>query len=293
MLAALIIVFREVLEAGLIIGVVLAASRGVEGRGRAVALGVLAGLAGSVLVALFAAEISQAFAGRGQEIFNASVLFLAVIMLTWHVVWMANHAREMTARLKQLGHAVAVGQESVLVLSIAVGAAVMREGSEVVLFLAGILMQGASNTAALALGSLGGLLLGAAVSAVVYSGLMVVPLKRVFTVTGVLVTLLAAGLAAEAVRQLSNAGLINVLDGTLWDTSWLLGEDSWPGRVLHVLIGYMDRPNGIEVLAYVATVATIFLLAQRVHQRPVTEKAKLHALAASSRRSGVTDRDAA
>ena len=94
MLAALIIVFREVLEAGLIIGVVLAASRGVPGRGRAVGLGVLAGLVGSVIVALFAAEISQAFAGRGQEIFNASVLLLAVVMLTWHVVWMASHARD-------------------------------------------------------------------------------------------------------------------------------------------------------------------------------------------------------
>ena len=275
MLAALIIVFREVLEAGLIIGVVLAASRGVPGRGRAVALGVLAGLAGSVVVALFAAEISQAFAGRGQEIFNAAVLFLAVVMLTWHVVWMANHAREMTARLKQLGQSVVAGQESVLVLCIAVGAAVMREGSEVVLFLAGIMMQGASNAAALAIGSAGGLVLGAAVSAVVYTGLMAVPLRRVFSVTGVLVTLLAAGLAAEAVRQLSNAGLINVLDGTLWDTSWLLGENTWPGRVLHVLIGYMDRPNGIEVLAYVLTIATIYLLAVRVRPRPAAEKASL------------------
>jgi high-affinity iron transporter len=293
LLAALIIVFREVLEAGLIIGVVLAASRGVPGRSGAILLGVLAGLAGSAVVAVFASQISNAFSGRGQEIFTAVVLLVAVAMLAWHVVWMAQHAREMTARLRELGQAVLAGNESVFVLGVAVGAAVMREGSEVVLFLAGIIMQGASNTAALALGSLGGLLLGAAVSAVVYSGLMVVPLKRVFTVTGVLVTLLAAGLAAEAVRQLSNAGLINVLDGTLWDTSWLLGEDSWPGRVLHVLIGYMDRPNGIEVLAYVATVATIFLLAQRVHQRPVTEKAKLHALAASSRRSGLTDRDAA
>jgi high-affinity iron transporter len=293
LLAALIIVFREVLEAGLIVGVVLAASRGVPGRGRAVALGVLAGLAGSVLVALFAAEISQAFAGRGQEIFNASVLFLAVIMLTWHVVWMANHAREMTARLKHLGHAVAAGQESVLVLVIAVGAAVMREGSEVVLFLTGILMQGASNAGALALGSLGGLVLGAAVSAIVYTGLMVVPLRRLFTVTGVLVTLLAAGLAAEAVRQLSNAGLINVLDGTLWDTSWLLGEDTWPGRVLHVLVGYMDRPTGIEVVAYVLTLGGIYLLAQRVRHRSAPEQAKLHAVAPSARRSSVTDRDAA
>ena len=293
MLAALIIVFREVLEAGLIIGVVLAASRGVPGRGRAVALGVLAGLAGSVLVAVFAAELSQAFAGRGQEIFNAAVLFLAVIMLTWHVVWMASHAREMTARLKQLGHAVAAGSQSVIVLGVAVASAVMREGSEVVLFLTGIMMQGASNAPALALGSVGGLVLGAAMSAVVYTGLMVVPLRRVFTVTGVLVTLLAAGLAAEAVRQLSNAGLIDVLGGTLWDTSWLLGEDTWPGRVLHVLIGYMDRPNGIEVLAYLLTIATIYLLAVRVRPHHAPEKAKLHAVARGTRPSGVTDRDAA
>ncbi len=291
MLAALIIVFREVLEAGLIIGVVLAASRGVAGRERAVALGVLAGLGGSLVVALFAAEISQAFAGRGQEIFNAAVLFLAVIMLTWHVVWMSSHAREMTARLKELGHAVAIGSQSVVVLGVAVASAVMREGSEVVLFLAGILMQGGSNAAALAIGSAGGLALGAAISAVVYTGLMVVPLRRLFTVTGVLVTLLAAGLAAQAVRQLSNAGLIDVLGGTLWDTSWLLGEDTWPGRVLHVLVGYMDRPNGLEALAYVATVATIYLLAQRVRQRPAPAKPQL--VAHGPRPTGLTDRDAA
>ncbi len=276
MLAALIIVFREVLEAGLIIGVVLAASRGVAGRTGAVGLGVLAGLAGSMVVALFAAQISNAFEGRGQEIFNASVLFLAVIMLAWHVVWMARHAREMTARLKELGHAVAIGSQSVVVLGIAVASAVMREGSEVVLFLTGILMQGASNAAALAIGSAGGLVLGAAVSAVVYTGLMAVPLRRVFAVTGVLVTLLAAGLAAEAVRQLSNAGLVNVLDGTLWDTSWLLGENSWPGRVLHVLIGYMDRPKAIEVLAYVLTAGTILLLASWTRPRPVEHAVQAH-----------------
>lgn len=291
MLAALIIVFREVLEAGLIVGVVLAASRGVAGRGRAVALGVLVGLAGSVVVALFAAEISEAFSGRGQEIFNAAVLLLAVVMLTWHVVWMASHAREMTARLRELGHAVAAGSQSVVVLGVAVASAVMREGSEVVLFLTGILVQGDANAAALAIGSAGGLVLGAAVSAIVYTGLMVVPLRRVFTVTGALVTVLAAGLAAEAVRQLSNAGLITVLDSQLWDTSAILPEASWPGRVLHVLIGYIDRPTGIEVLAYVATIATIYLLAARVRPRPAP--AKPHLVAQSARPSGVTDRDAA
>jgi high-affinity iron transporter len=263
MLAALVIVFREVLEAGLIIGVVLAASRGVEGRGRAVALGILAGVAGSGLVALFAARITGAFEGRGQELFTAAVLILAVLMLAWHVIWMAEHASELTARLRRLGHDVAIGSRSVAVLGTVVALAVMREGSEVVLFLTGIALQGVEGAIALALGSAGGLALGAAVSAVVYLGLAALPVRRLFGVTSVLVTLLAAGLAAQAVQQLANAGLVGVLDGTLWDSTWLLSEDSWPGRVLHVLIGYMDRPTLLQGIVYVATAATILVLGRR------------------------------
>src|SRR5262249_53398297 len=116
MVAALVIVFREVLEAGLIIGVVLAASRGVLGRGRATAFGISAGIAGSAVVAAFAAQITSAFEGRGQELFTAAVLMLAVLMLAWHVIWMAEHARELTARLRQIGHDVALGSRSVAVL---------------------------------------------------------------------------------------------------------------------------------------------------------------------------------
>jgi high-affinity iron transporter len=222
MLAALIIVFREVLEAGLIVGVVLASSRGVAGRARVVALGVLAGVAGSAVVAAFATQITTAFEGRGQELFTACVLLLAVLMLAWHVVWMAEHARELTARLRRLGEAVTFGTRSIAALGVVAALAVMREGSEVVLFLTGIAMQGSDGAAAMVLGSAGGLAAGVALSAVVYLGLAVVPLKRVFTVTGVLVTLLAAGLAAQAVQQLSNAGVLNLLDQTLWDSSWLL-----------------------------------------------------------------------
>lgn len=275
MLAALIIVFREVLEAGLIVGVVLAASRGVVGRGRAVGLGILVGIAGSAVVALFTAQISDAFEGRGQEIFVAAVLVLAVVMLTWHVVWMSQHAREMTARLRALGQSVSLGQESVLVLGVAVAAAVMREGSEVVLFLTGIGMQEPGRAAEIALGSAGGLLMGAAASAVVYTGLMAVPLRRVFAVTGALVTLLAAGLAAEAVRQLTNAGLIDIWYRPLWDSSWLIAEDSWTGRVLHVLIGYMDRPTGAEIVAYLLTAGGIVLLAMwpRMHASATATRA--------------------
>jgi high-affinity iron transporter len=261
MLAALVIIFREVLEAGLIIGVVLAASRGVPGRNSVVTLGILAGIVGSAIVALFATRITDAFDGRGQELFVAGILLFAVVMLAWHVVWMAEHAREMTRELRQLSSDVVAGKQSLFALAAAVAIAVMREGSEVVLFMTGIIMQGKDTAGELLLGSAIGLLLGAVVSLALYLGLAAIPLKRMFSVTGVLVTLLAAGLAASAVQQLSNAGFIEVLDTKIWDTSWLLSQDSWIGRVLHVLIGYMDRPTGLQLIAYAVTACTIFALA--------------------------------
>jgi high-affinity iron transporter len=275
MLAALILVFREVLEAGLIVGVVLAASRGVHGRTMAVALGVLAGIVGSIIVAIFAARISDAFDGRGQEIFVAAILLFAVVMLAWHVAWMAHHAREMTQHLRQLGGDVTAGRQSLFALGAAVAIAVMREGSEVVLFMTGIVMQGKDTAGELLIGSGVGLLAGAAVSMVLYFGLAAIPLRQMFSVTGVLVTLLAAGLAAGAVKQLSNAGLLNVFDTTVWDTSSILSEDSWPGRVLNILIGYMDRPTGMQLIAYVLTAVTIFSLSYiwRAPAKPSAQRA--------------------
>ena len=97
MLGALIIVFREVIEAGLIIGIVLAVTRGVPGRGHWVAGGVAVAALGAALLAVFAESISSAFEGAGQEMFHASVLGIAVAMLMWHNAWMARHGQEMAA----------------------------------------------------------------------------------------------------------------------------------------------------------------------------------------------------
>ena len=145
MLATLLIVFREVIEAGLIVGIVLAATKGVPGRGLWVTYGVLGGLAGASLVAVFAGEIGAMFEGSGQELFNASVLLIAVAMLTWHNVWMASHGRVMAQEMRQVGAAVSAGQKPLAALAIVCGVAVLREGSEVVLFLYGILASGGAS----------------------------------------------------------------------------------------------------------------------------------------------------
>jgi high-affinity iron transporter len=260
MIAALIIVFREIIEAGLVVGIVLAATQGVAGRGRWIAAGILGGTAGATLVACFAGVLGNAFAGTGQELFNAAILLGAVLMLGWHNVWMARHGRAVAAEMKSVGEAVASGTRTLAALAIVVGVAVLREGSEIVLFLYGVSLSGGDGAAQMALGGVIGLALGGAVSALMYFGLLRIPARRLFSVTSWLIALLAAGMAAQAVAFLQISGIVTGLAQTLWDSSRLLDASSIPGRVLHTLIGYTDRPSALELLAYVATLATIFLL---------------------------------
>ncbi len=259
MLGALIIVFREVIEAGLIIGIVMAATRGVVGRGRWIAFGVLGGVVGAGVVALFAGAISQAFEGAGQELFNAAILGVAVVMLMWHNAWMARHGREIAAEMKQVGTAVSEGARPLTALAIVVGLAVLREGSEVVLFLYGIFASGTSGDSLL-IGGLLGVAAGAAFTALTYFGLLAIPTRYIFSVTSWLIALLAAGMAAQAVQFLNNAGWVVALDRTVWDTSWLLSEGSIFGRLLHTLIGYTERPTEMQLMTYIATLFAMFLL---------------------------------
>ncbi len=275
MLAALLIVFREVIEAGLIVGIVLAATKGVPGRGRWVAIGIAGGLLGACLVAAFAGELASLFAGNGQELFNASILLLAVGMLTWHNVWMASHGRQMAAEMKSVGTAVASGERTLAALAVVVGVAVLREGSEVVLFLYGIASQGGTSNAAMIAGGVLGLAAGAGVSALMFYGLLAIPAGRLFAVTSGLITLLAAGMASQAVLFLQQGGYLEYLTATVWDTSWLLPEDGIAGRLLHTLIGYSDSPNGMQLIAYGATVLTIVLLMRFVRHRGPRTAAKL------------------
>jgi len=267
MLGALVIVFREVIEAGLIIGIVMAATRGVAGRGRWVAYGVGAGVLGATLVAFFAGAISEAFQGAGQELFNASVLAIAVVMLMWHNAWMARHGREIAAEMRQIGAAVSEGVKPPTALAVVVGLAVLREGSEVVLFLYGIAASGTTGMALL-LGGILGVAAGAGFTAFTYYGLLAIPTRYIFSVTSWLIALLAAGLAAQAVQFLNNAGVMVVLDQTLWNTSWLLSEGSIFGRLLHTLIGYTERPTELQLIVYIGTLVVMYALMRIARHQP-------------------------
>ena len=268
MLASLLIVFREVFEAGLIVGIVLAATRGIVHRGVWIAGGIGAGVLGAALLACFAGALSAAFAGAGQEVFTAAVLVVAVVMLSWHQLWMASHGREMAQQMRAMGQAVATGQSSLLAMAVVVATAVLREGSEVVLFLYGVAAATKEGPAALLAGGLLGILLGALVSFLLYRGLVAIPVKRLFAVTGWLIALLAAGMAGQAAATLAGADLIPSWGYQLWDTSWLLPQDGLLGRALHALVGYSDRPMGTQLAAYLAVLAALVVGARLIRGGP-------------------------
>lgn len=259
-LPALIIVFREVFEAGLVIGIVLAVTQGVPRRGLWISGGVAAGVLGSCLMAAFASVISQAFAGSGQELVNATVLLIAVVMLTWHNVWMARHGRELAAEFRAAGEAVAAGSKSLVALAVVVCVAVLREGFEVVMFLYGVLATEGATGFEVFIGGVAGMFLGALVCAATYFGMLTIPQRYLFGVTSFMIAFLAAGMAAQAIGFLEQANVVLALDRVVWDSSWLLSDTSILGRVLRTLIGYNDRPTVMQLTVYCATLAVMFSL---------------------------------
>ena len=257
MLATAIIIFREVLEAALIIGILAAATRDIRGSRQWILAGVLVGLAGSGMVAASTDVIGQLANGIGQELFNAIVLGIAVSMLAWHNIWMSSHGAALAVNASALGRNISDGRSESSALFLIVGLAVLREGSESVLFLYGIAASDGGGQSEMLIGGLLGVLGGSAVGYGIYAGLLRLPVRWFFAATGVLVLLLAASMASQAAHFLIQADLLPSLAAPLWDTSAALSEQSALGMLLHTLIGYDSRPAGMQLVFYVTALVAI------------------------------------
>jgi high-affinity iron transporter len=257
MLATAIIIFREVLEAALIIGILAAATRTISGSRRWMVAGVVVGLVGSAIVAASTDVIGELANGIGQELFNAIVLGIAIVMLAWHNIWMSAHGAALAADAKAMGSNIKDGRSECSALFVIVGLAVLREGSESVLFLYGIAASEGSGQSAMLLGGIVGVVAGIVVGYGIYAGLLRLPVRWFFNATGMLVLLLAASMASQAAHYLIQADLLPSLAAPLWDSSAILSEQSVTGKLLHTLIGYESHPAGMQLVFYVAALLMI------------------------------------
>ncbi len=266
MLSSAVVVFREVFEIVLIVGIVLAATKGIPHRNKAIYFGFGAGLLGSVLVAIFIGEISEFAEGMGQEIFNAGILLTAALFIGWTLLWMKRHAREMKAHFENVGKAVASGRLPFFSLSLVIALAILRAGSEIVLFTYGMLAAGQS-VFTIGTGSLIGLLSGGLVGVLLYKGLIKLSMRHFFQITSWLLVFLVAGLISQAIGLLSAAGAFESLSFTVWDSSWLLGDGGFAGESLKTLIGYTARPTAIQLIIYILTLGTLAVLMKTVSRK--------------------------
>lgn len=268
MFTTLLIVFRESLEAALLVGVVAAATRGLAGRGKWLGAGVFMGFLGAIALALLAGRLSEWLDGLGQDVVNIGVLSLALGMLLWHCIWVSAHTREMVSDAKRLGRAVQDGQRTPWALLAVVSLAVLREGAETVLFVSGSLTgNGTMQPGGVLVAGAGGLLLGALVGLVIYAGLTQVPTRYVFAVTNAFIALLAASLASQLVKAFAQAGMLDYWSTPVWDSSWALSQDSALGTFLHALVGYEVRPSASQLGAYAMVLACIYIGTRLVRNR--------------------------
>ena len=252
MLGIALLVFREVLEAALIVTIVAAATRGVPRRAAFIGGGIAAGVAGAMIVAVCMGFIEGSLGGIGQEVFNAAVLLAAVAMLGWHVTWMSSHGKQMVQQMHRVTDSVKAGSSSIAILLAVVALAVLREGSEIVLFLFGMAAGGADQLGFFA-GVPLGLASGVAVGFLLYFGLLRIPLRYFFSATNWMLVVLAAGLASSAAGFLIQANVLPAWGNQVWDTSWLLTNGSIVGQAVHVLTGYEARPAGMQLVFWVVT----------------------------------------
>jgi high-affinity iron transporter len=260
MFAAALIVFRETLEAALFIGIIAAATRQLPQRGRWLAGGVASGAVGALLLALTAEQVSAWADGIGQDLVNIGILTVALSMLVWHCVWVSSHGRQMALEARRFGASVQEGQRKPWTLFVAVSLAVLREGAETVLFVAGSLSGGGPvSTASVLMACALGLVAGAVVGVSLYAGLSRIPTQKLFAATNVLIALLAASIASQLARALTQAGLVELGTAPLWDTSAWLASDSAPGALLHALVGYDAQPSAMQLGFSVAVLAGIYI----------------------------------
>ena len=259
--ATFIIVLREGFEAALLLGIVYAylTKIGRADSHRYVTLGGALAVAASILMGVLVTVVSGPLADVGPDAIAIAVIFVAVLLLTWHGWWMGQHARAIRGEVQRRIDEAHTRQRLWIVGLIAF-TGVFREGAETVLFLWGLLagLEGMSGWSPL-LGGVAGLVAAALLGWLVFQGGRRLSVHRFFAATSVLVLFLAGGLFSAGVGRLQGLGILPGGD-PVWDTSWLLDDRGLLGTLLAGLVGYRARPTGLEIAAYVGYIVIAGML---------------------------------
>lgn len=257
---------REGLEAALVVSILVAFLVRTERREalRMVWVGVAAAIALSIGVTAVLLYAVGQLSFRQQEIFGGVASLVAVVFVTWMIFWMRSAARTIAAELRgKLSDALRIGPLAVAGVAFL---AVAREGLETAVFFFSSVQSAGGGTAQPLFGFLAGITLAVALAWLLYRGAIRLDLSKFFTVTGVLLVFVAAGVLAYGVHDLQEAGILPGLHTLAFDVSDQIPPDSWYGTLLEGLFNFSPVTSVAEATAWVAYVAIVLTLFLRPHR---------------------------
>ncbi len=258
MLQIAIVVFREILEISLIIGILSAATKDIKGHGKWILGGLLLGIIASLFIAFSADKISESLDGMGQEFFNGLILLSAAFMISWTTIWMQKHAKSISGELKKLSNSIREGKKPLYILLVVVFLSTIREGTEIVLFSYSYYLSG-EEVFQIILGILIGITFGSIAGLALYLGILKIFGKYFFTITTWILVFLASGISAQGIGFWINAGIVPALGNPLFDASQILSQTSYLGKFLHIFFGYIDQPAGMQLIVYFSNLLALIV----------------------------------
>ncbi|MCP5369093.1 MAG: FTR1 family protein [Rickettsiaceae bacterium] len=257
-----VVIFRECLEIALLFGIILAATKPINKSRIYIITGALIGLVIAALSAFFAESITQSFNGFGDEIVDSGIILFTALMISWTVVWMQGYSSKIRNNLNQLSENINAGTASKYSLIIMISTVVLREGVEIILFVYSISSANKISASEAMMGFSLGCFTGFLTGSIIYMGLIKYAGRYIFQISSIMLTLIAAGLSSEAAGILTSSGVINLMSDQVWDTSWLIGDESILGKLFNITFGYDSRPNGMQITFYVMSILITMTLSK-------------------------------
>ena len=262
MIAAAIIVLREMLEICLIIGMLSAVLKDFSNKTRLLLLGVGSGLGVSVILALSLKQINQSFNGNGQEWLNIGILSASILCIAWTLIWMNQQGKKLYNQVVAATQKLKQEETSIWPIIFIITLSISREGAELILFLSGVAAS-ANHSHEIMYGALIGAILGVILGVSLYAGLLKISTKYFFKIINVMLIILAAGMSAQLASYLGSIDIISQYSEVLWDSSRFVSESSIAGKLLNGIIGYSSHPTKLQVIFYSATISTMTYLVRR------------------------------
>ena len=253
-----LVIFREMLEISLILGIVLAATKSIKRSRIYITAGIMGGFICSALLALFLNKLASSFGGFGEEIVDVTIILVTVVVIGSTAIWIRQTGENITRKVGQIVNESDDSLTTKTMLILVVATTMFREGAEIVVFIHAVAASHTLSAADYVSGFGIGMFAGVATACAINYGLSKIAIKYLFSLSFTLLALVAAGLASKAAGILTSLGIVDFLATPLWNSEDYISDHSIIGKILKMFTGYNSRPNGLELMFYVITLALIY-----------------------------------